>query len=77
MNQYGEQKFEKAWSKELALVAKHGWMLAGMCPCDLVAFCASADSLLGSSEVPVLMAPVVAYASCHIVLMVIASDLVA
>ena len=47
MNQYGEQKFDKAWSKELTLVAKHGWMLSGMCPCDVAAFSASADSLVG------------------------------
>ena len=51
MNQYGEQKFDKAWSKELTLVAKHGWMLSGMCPCDVAAFSASADSLVGSRKV--------------------------
>ena len=50
MNQYGEQKFDKAWSKELTLVAEHGWMLSGMCPCDLVAFSANADSLVGSRK---------------------------
>ena len=50
MNQYGEQQFDKAWSKELALVAKHGWMLSGMCPCDLAAFSAGVDSLVGSRK---------------------------
>ena len=50
MNQYGEQQFGKAWSKELALVAKHGWMLSGMCPCGVAAFSASADSLVGSRK---------------------------
>ena len=48
MNQYGEQKFDKAWSRELTMVAKHGWMLSGMCPCDVEAFSASADWLVGT-----------------------------
>ena len=48
MNQYGEKKFDKAWSRELTMVAKHGWMLSGMCPCDVEAFSASADWLVGT-----------------------------
>ena len=31
-------------------MAKHGWMLSGMCPCGVAAFSASADSLVGSRK---------------------------
>jgi hypothetical protein len=48
MNQYGEHKFDKAWSRELTMVAKNGWLLSGMCPSDISAFSASADWLVGS-----------------------------
>ena len=48
LNQYGEHKFDKAWTSELALVAKHGWMLSQMCPMDAVAFFAAANKLVGS-----------------------------
>ena len=57
MNQYGahtfsdSEYFDTCWSQELKMVAKHGWMLSRMCPSDIVAFCNSADSLVGSRMV--------------------------
>lgn len=48
MNQYGEHKLGKTWSRELALVAKNCWLLSGMKPGDVAAILASADRLVGS-----------------------------
>ena len=47
MNQRGLQMFDPRWSPQLRLVAIHSWMLRDMTPCDLNAFFAGADELVG------------------------------
>jgi len=48
MNQYGEHKFDKRWSRELTMVTNNACRLSGRNPSDRKQFFRAADSLVGS-----------------------------